>query len=135
MEERPVQGGLTADMQRLISNQNEPAWIGYAVPIVHGQGSRCWGNGGNSNPIPLEPPKALHIMFRVEQHKVERIRTFTPECQLDAGGTTVYWLTGVNASESVSLLKTYTKDYDSSHRYWGRRRCQGGRVSDCARPR
>ncbi len=114
IEERAVQGGLAAGVQRLIANQSEPAWIGYSVPIVRTQGSRCWGNGGNNNPIPLEPPKSLYVMFRIEQNKVDKIRTFTPDCQLDAGGTTLYWLTGVKPADSVALLKSYTKDQDAA---------------------
>jgi hypothetical protein len=113
-EERAVQGGLTADVQRLVANQSEPAWIGYAVPIVRAQGTRCWNNGGNNSPVSLEPPKSLYVMFRIEQNKVDKIRTFTPDCQLDGGGTTLYWLTGVKPSDSVALLKGYTKDHDGA---------------------
>jgi len=114
VEERPVQGGLAADLQRLIASQSESAWIGYAVPIVRQQSSRCWNNGGNNSPIALEPPKSLYVMFRIEQNKLDKIRTFTPDCQLDAGGTTIHWLTGVTASESVAVLKGYTKDHDGA---------------------
>lgn len=55
-------------------------------------------------PIKLEGPDRLLVLFRVEEKRVERIRTFSEECELDAGGLPFIWLTEVGPRESVALL-------------------------------
>jgi len=46
------------------------------------------------------------VMFRVVDRQVERIRTFSEDCELDAGGRQVHWLQDVRPSESVALLNS-----------------------------
>jgi HEAT repeat protein len=58
-------------------------------------------------PIRLESPGRLTVLFRVAARAVERIRVFSEDCALDAGGRPVIWLTGVNPVESVALLETF----------------------------
>ena len=44
------------------------------------------------------------MLFRsVEDHAITRIRTFTANCPLDAGGKAVHWFNGV----SVAFMKTF----------------------------
>jgi hypothetical protein len=54
--------------------------------------------------VKLEGPQTMFILMRVADHKVMRIVTVTEDCQVDAGGLRVIWLTGVNPAESVTLL-------------------------------
>ncbi|MGH9629309.1 MAG: HEAT repeat domain-containing protein, partial [Bryobacteraceae bacterium] len=60
-------------------------------------------------PIQLEPPSESHVLFRVEQKQVVKIRMFSADCELDAGGRAVYWLTGVRPGESISLLSSFLR--------------------------
>jgi HEAT repeat protein len=46
------------------------------------------------------------VMARVEGGRVERIRTFSDDCRLDAGGRDVFWLTDVRPAESVRWLSS-----------------------------
>ncbi len=115
------------------ANQTEPAWIGYAVPAVRGVGrSCCWYNTDSSSyngclleprdlpkdqmpvskvgPLALESPKEVYVLFRVENKRLMRVRTFAPDCELDAGGLTLTWLPGVNAGESVRALEALLHD-------------------------
>jgi HEAT repeat protein len=46
----------------------------------------------------------LAIFARVAGGQVERIRTFTAACPVDAGGRTVHWLTGVRSADGVAWL-------------------------------
>ncbi len=39
-----------------------------------------------------------------------KIHTFTPECDLDAGGLPLIWLTGVTAPESIRFLLSIIKN-------------------------
>jgi hypothetical protein len=49
------------------------------------------------------------VMFRAENRAVTRIRTFSQNCEIDAGGQPVTWLTDVNAGQSVALLGTFVR--------------------------
>jgi hypothetical protein len=124
-------GADLAGTFQALSNAAGPYWIGYAVPAQdpewnaccydHGRdGSRCCNgctlDGGRSSgtsvttgaaargPIPLESGSQAVVLYRIENREVERIRAFSESCELDAGGATVHWLTGVNTPASVDLL-------------------------------
>jgi HEAT repeat protein len=59
------------------------------------------------NPVRLEGPENVVVLYRVEDKAVQRIRIVSPDCELDAGGLTIQWLEGVSAPESVKLLSTF----------------------------
>ena len=56
--------------------------------------------------IALEPATEFLVLARLENGEVTRVRTFTPDCDLDAGGLTLVWLTGVKADDSVAWLSS-----------------------------
>jgi hypothetical protein len=130
METRAVSGGLDPTYRSILRAQASAAWIGYEVPIVPGEHQMCCWNGNNrgcwleprpdgrtivvaaNQKVKLEGPDTLVVLFRVENHQLSKIRTFTPECELDAGGLPFIWLTGVNAAESIQLLLSITKDQE-----------------------
>jgi HEAT repeat protein len=125
VQTRAVTSGLGADFGSLARAQVAAAWIGYAVPAIDGEHEACCYTGtssdrscnrcrledGNESFTSSSEKRTAHlentdllVLFRVENHAVEKIRTFSEDCELDAGGRTVYWLTGVNPTESVALL-------------------------------
>ena len=123
LELRPVSGGLETTFRTILSAQATAAWVGYAEPIVRGdRQSCCWNGGGGCSlerqpgdhgvtvagpqTVKLEGPTHLVVLYRVENHQTVKIRTFTPECDLDAGGLPLIWLTGVTAPESIRLLRS-----------------------------
>jgi HEAT repeat protein len=59
------------------------------------------------NPVRLEGPDSVVVLYRVEEKAIQRIRIFSPDCELDAGGLTIQWLEGVNGADSVKLLATF----------------------------
>jgi hypothetical protein len=59
-----------------------------------------------SRPVQLEASR-FSIFFRVVSGAVERVRVFSEECALDAGGRAVQWIDDVKPSESVALLMTF----------------------------
>lgn len=138
LETHALQGPLEPELKPLIAAQNDPAWIGYAVPVVAGDRQMCCyysnsdmnysyrgcsleprsplpeAGGVNAGPVPLEAPKSFYVLFRAEHNELTKLRTFSADCELDAGGTTVHWLTGVKASDSVNLLAAYQQSrYDT----------------------
>jgi len=57
--------------------------------------------------IKLEGSDQMIVLFRVENRSVERIRVFSEDCQLDAGGRPVRWLENVRPADSIALLESY----------------------------
>lgn len=57
-------------------------------------------------PVKLEGADRMLVLFRVAGRQVERVRTFSEDCEIDAGGRTVRWLEGVNPADSVALLES-----------------------------
>ena len=56
---------------------------------------------------PLEPAPTVMVLVRVQAAEIQRVRTFSADCQVDAGGLQVYWLGDVNAAQSVEFLKSF----------------------------
>jgi hypothetical protein len=59
--------------------------------------------------VKLEGPTHLVVLLRVENHQTGKIHTFSPECDLDAGGLPLIWLTDVTAPESIRFLLSIAK--------------------------
>lgn len=59
-----------------------------------------------AGPIKLEGTERMVVLFRVADRQVERIRTFSEDCELDAGGRQVHWLQDVRPAESIALLES-----------------------------
>jgi HEAT repeats len=107
----------------IVKAQVEPAWIGYAVPALNsdalgrgdGWSERCRleqqrvdpaTNTYVQGPVRLEPAPNLMVLVRVQTSQIQRVRTLSSDCQVDAGGLQLYWLGDVNAAESVEFLRT-----------------------------
>ena len=140
LETRSAAGGLAPAFRSIVSAQTAPAWIGYAVPAVSGRHQMCCydyagrgravmgggccrleeksdavdirtsDDGEKNNAVSLEGSASIFVFFRVEKQRVRKIRMFSQECQIDAGGRTVYWLTDVRGAESVELLSAFVRE-------------------------
>jgi hypothetical protein len=132
METRGVSGSLDTAFRAIVNQQAAPGWIAYAAPLIPGDRSMCcWttNNGVSCQGCMLEPGAAnfpvasnttvrlegateFYVFFRVEARQVEKIRTFSIDCNIDAGGLPLIYLTGANAGESVALLETFVRGTD-----------------------
>ncbi len=106
---RSAAAGLEQTFRPLVAAQPQPAWIAYSVPSARVNIGCDYVRDGWSQPgvIHLEPPDHAVILFRVDAGAVERIRTLSPDCEIDAGGLPVHWLADVKPAESVALLDTF----------------------------
>jgi HEAT repeat protein len=108
VDTRAAEAGLEREFQSLLSAQPQPAWIGYAVPSVRSYNLGCdyVSPGGRTAPgvVHLEPPDQAVMLFRIVAGAVDRIRVLSPDCEIDAGGVPVHWLSGVRPPDSVALL-------------------------------
>ncbi|HSL21733.1 MAG TPA: HEAT repeat domain-containing protein [Vicinamibacterales bacterium] len=128
--------GDLAQTFRQLAGEAGPIWVGYAVAAQNGEWNscchddrvdgwsccgRCWleeragsataaSGERRSAPVELEAGARAVILYRIEGRQVQRIRLFSGSCELDAGGRTVHWLTGVQMPASVALLATYAAD-------------------------
>jgi hypothetical protein len=109
VDTRSAAAGLEREFRTLLAAEAQPAWIGYTVPAAGGfqLGCELVSPGGWFAPgvIHLEPPDHAVILFRVEGSAVGRIRALSPECEIDAGGDPVHWLTDVQPAESAEVLR------------------------------
>ena len=72
---------------------------------------------GQQGPVKLEGAERVVVMLRVADRQIERIRTFSEDCELDAGGRPVHWLQDVRPAESVAFLESLVgTDPDRRHR-------------------
>ncbi len=125
VETRSAAAGLEPAFRPLVEAQAAPAWIGYSVPAVPGRHGMCGpgengccrcrleeSSGGGAcahgdQPVELESPGRLLVLFRVEAGRTKKIRVFSGACRLDAGGLPFFWLTDVRPAESVALLASF----------------------------
>lgn len=85
-------------------------WLTWRVPIAAGERRLCFGEYSTrrSEPGDLHPaaatPSEMAIYARLESGRVARIRAFTPDCPVEADGTTIVPVAGVTPAESVAWL-------------------------------
>jgi HEAT repeat protein len=110
VDTKSAAAGLEREFQALLTAQPQPAWIGYEVAAVRNgeMGCEYVRDGASiSGVVHLEPPDHAVILYRVEGNTVNRLRNLSPDCEIDAGGLPVHWLTDVSAAQSVALLASY----------------------------
>ena len=117
VDTRSASGGLEAAWRALLGQQPQPAWIGYSVPAVRTGGLSCEfvrDNFSSPGVVHLEPPDHLVVLLRVEGGAVTRIRSLSPDCEIDAGGLPVHWLTDVTPAQSIALLSSMVSSREIS---------------------
>ena len=130
-ETRSAAQGLDREV-RAAAARPAVTWVGYRMPMVAGPRQMCCfdgpsdsslsggmcrlesGGGVSMNTgdrrdrdgsrIVLEPPTEFLVLARFEGGVVSRVRTFTPDCEIDAAALPLVWLTDVKPDESVAWL-------------------------------
>src|SRR5579862_627147 len=128
VEQRSVVGTLAQTLDIWAKASPQPRWLGYAVPAADRDRQSCCYYGGDwshdkcrpwrlegsdhgtsfslrSNDVKLEGPVSLVVLLRADNGKVGKVRVFSEDCVLDAGGLQITWLPSVNPAESVHYLQ------------------------------
>ena len=134
---QPLNGGLKPAVEALVRQASEPVWIGYRAPMIAGNSSMCCFHGGDhdgacckgcnlegspgggqgssrTGPVQLEPSREVLVLLRAEAGALGKVRSFSSDCPLDAGGRRLYWLSGVDARQSVDYLAELVRGSDWS---------------------
>ena len=132
IETRSAAKGLDSELRAFLAAPETPAWLGYSVPAIEGSHqSCCWNNwtsgarlgcgrcslesregtsftdsDSDGGSVRLEGPREILVLLRAAEHRVSKVRVFTPDCELDAGDLRVLWLTDVKPAESVAVLSS-----------------------------
>ncbi len=133
LETRAVSGSLESTFRAIVAAQTGPAWVGYAAPQIPGDRTMCCFNtingvsyqgcaleGQTINTPTFAPPDTVRlegaseffVFFRIENRQVQKVRSFSIDCNVDGGGLPFIWLTGVNAAQSVALLESLVPNSD-----------------------
>jgi HEAT repeat protein len=115
------------DLNQFVAREGGALWFGYAVDSNEPESDSCCGEnnsrcgcyleGGSGGvkiqsarepsarePSKLEGSRALLVLYRVQDHAIQKIRPFSANCPIDAGGMRFVWLTGVTPQASVQFL-------------------------------
>lgn len=122
-ETLPAAGGLS-DAVRQAGRGSDPVWVSWTVPVIEGLGFTCcwtrdWKAGacrleernqswGNSSKDSRQDPY-LNVLVRLQNGRVNRVRSVSSTCPLNAGGRRFVWLEGVKPEESVRFLAELVK--------------------------
>jgi HEAT repeat protein len=93
-------GVIVSDGPCCSSCRLEPSQDGVASSTTN-QSTRPGG------PIKLEASARAVVLYRVVNRAVERIRIFSEDCELDAGGRPVTWLENVRPTDSIAMLESF----------------------------
>src|ERR1700737_3306883 len=114
-------GGTTAraagDLRRQIESLPN-GWAGYELATNGERRMFCSNDESNNFSSDLHIASAqIGVFYRVDNHRIERIRLRSAACDLDAGGTNVTWLEGVDPRANVELLDALVRadEEDAKH--------------------
>lgn len=130
LQQRSAASGLEAAVAAATKEQGANTfWVGYegatalsdrmmcCFNSINDAGQRCCGGcrldgergtsiNGQMNCVNDRPEyNYFFVMARVADGKVAKIRSFSPDCELDAVNMPVVWLTDVSPAQSIGWLK------------------------------
>jgi hypothetical protein len=100
-----------------------PSWVGYAITAARPLNISCcsgWTNCttcrlnnddnfsiNRRDPDDLGPGDTRVLLFaHFRDRQVDRLRFFSPDCNVDANGQSIYWVDNVGQAESIAFLKS-----------------------------
>jgi HEAT repeats len=129
-QRKDAAAGLEKAFRDAAAAQSGPAWIAWPVPAVGRPHMCCYRSTDEISSAPCSGrcdlenegrnvsfvdsddgdcrdrtgSSTMLVFLRVERQEPERLRTFSLDCTIDAGGLPVVWLDDVKPAESVAFL-------------------------------
>jgi hypothetical protein len=149
VEQRSAAGGLEKAV-RDASRAGGPVWIGYAVPALDARRHMCcypsmkhldspcagscrleedhrrsgtiWMDGwmDGKDCVLRAGGSDVYVLMRAASGAVERIKAFSEDCELDAGGLPFVWFRDADPAQSVALLERYVTEPGLQKKKWKR---------------
>ncbi|MBW8878703.1 MAG: HEAT repeat domain-containing protein [Acidobacteria bacterium] len=125
LETASAGGGLEAAVRQAGASAREPFWIAWSVPMIAGQRYNCCFNNagkgekwtrttchlegkdqgwGSTDDAKVLADQDLLVLTRIAGGQIEKVRSFSANCPLDAGDRRFIWLGDAKPEESVALL-------------------------------
>ena len=149
VQTQSAERGLENAFRSLVNSKSEAAWIGYSIPAVEGnhhlccyssedrhvpasfRHGRCQLEGSddgmnfqtNGEKDERHKSERIVVLFRIADKSVGKIRVFSDDCELEAGGLPVFWLTDAKPKESIDLLVSFVGAIEAETKT-GRRRSE-----------
>lgn len=134
--ERSAKAGFQATIEQIVNTEKGPVWIGYSVPAIPGEHHICCNNwahdlgsccgtcrldgrdhgvsfGAQAGACKATLAATFFIFIRFEDASMTQVRTFSPDCTIDAASSTIYWLQDVEPAQSVAYLESGLKQGES----------------------
>lgn len=92
-----------ADEVQAVADRGVPIWVGYRVPILSRSFARLQHTGTRGH-CRLEPPTELVVLARFEARTLVELRPVAVDCDVDAAGMPLVWLSNVNPDQSITWL-------------------------------
>lgn len=128
--------GLEAAVRQAGARGQEPVWVAWSVPMVFNQrylcclgqiGRKNWtqstchleekNQSWGSTDIGKAPPdQDLLVLVRLRGQEIEKIRSYSATCSMDADGRRFVWLGGVKPEESVALVAKLARSGETRER-------------------
>ena len=96
-------------------------WVGWAIPPRDNRAVICSCRLDSDNINITNNDDDLHVavdhhdlFVHLTDHRVDRVRVFSPTCTLDASGQTIYWIDAVAPAEGIAFLRSVATG-ESSH--------------------
>jgi HEAT repeat protein len=143
IETRAVTTTLEREVQS-VASQGRAVWIGYRTAMIPGERHMCCSDsvttagtccgvcrldsgrgvtmsrGSDVDPgasrIVLEPPADVLIMARIENGAIIRLRTFTPDCDIDGSALPIVWFENVRSGDSEAWLTALARSDSTGDR-------------------
>jgi len=103
IESRSAAAGLEPAVRTVLASRST-TWIGYRVPMHRRDRATISGTGTCCGRCRLDPPTELLVLARAEGGTIVGLKADGADCDMDASGAQVIWLTDVNADQSVAWL-------------------------------
>ena len=114
VETRAASRSVAEEMQA-VADRGIPIWAGYRVPMVARTSAGLQSMGTHAR-CRLEPPAELVVLARFEARTLVELRAVSVDCDVDAAGMPLVWLSDVSADRSVTWLVSIVADSEAGRR-------------------
>ncbi len=132
LETASAAAGLEAAVNQAGSRGQDPVWVAWTVPMIPKErflccldqlGRKKWTqttchlegknqSWGGTNDVKVPADQDLLVLVRLSDRQVDKVRSYSAACSVDADGRRLVWLGNVKPEESVALIAKVARRRD-----------------------